>query len=154
MGRFIDCETAYREMTDDFGILPVPKLDEAAEYRSAICGSESTFGVPVNSSKTDYIGAIMEAMAYESFRTVTPAYYESALKIKYTRDEQSARVIDIIKSGARFNPTVQLSKLTGMSPDEIVNNAVRQGRDLAGEFAKIESKLTAMLQEIEETVIN
>ena len=114
MGRFVDAETSYREMKDDWGILPVPKWDETQkDYNVTICGSESTFGIPINSSKTDYLGAIMEALAYESYKTVTPAYYESALKIKYSRDALDAQIIDIIKNGSRFNPTVQLGKLVG-----------------------------------------
>lgn len=150
MGRFVDCETDYRDMTSDYAILPVPKWDEDMDYAVTINGSESTFGIPVNSSKTDYIGAVMELLAYESYETVTPAYYESALKIKYTRGDDTnnaSKVIDLIRSGAVFNPTVQLSKLLGGS-DYLVQTAFSGNQGLASVFAENGPALEESLKEL------
>ena len=36
-------------------------------------------------------------MASESMNTVTPAYYEVALKVKYARDNESGMMIDLIR---------------------------------------------------------
>ena len=154
MGRFVDCETDYRDMKSDYAIIPVPKWDEDMDYAVTINGSESTFGVPVNSSKTDYIGAVMEMLAYESYEKVTPAYYESALKIKYTRGDDAdsaAKVIDLIRNGAVFNPIVQLSKLLGGS-DYMIQNSFTEGKGLASVFAEkgpaLEEKLKEVLEKI------
>ena len=154
MGRFVDCETDYRDMKSDYAIIPVPKWDEDMDYAVTINGSESTFGVPVNSSKTDYIGAVMEMLAYESYERVTPAYYESALKIKYTRGDDAdsaAKVIDLIRNGAVFNPIVQLSKLLGGS-DYMIQNSFTEGKGLASVFAEkgpaLEEKLSEVLEKI------
>ena len=155
MGRFVDCETDYRDMKSDFAILPVPKWDEDQEsYEVTINGSESTFGVPVNSSKTEYIGAVLELLAYHSYDKVTPAYYESALKIKYTRGDnvnKAAQVIDIIRNGAKFNPTVQLSKLLG-STDYMIQDAFANGTGLASKFAKRQAELESKLAEVLEKI--
>lgn len=151
MGRFVDCENQYRDMKSDFAILPVPKWDENQEsYEVTINGSESTFGVPVNSSKTEYIGAVLELLAYHSYDKVTPAYYESALKIKYTRGDnmdKAAQVIDIIRNGAKFNPTVQLSKLLG-GTDYMIQEAFTNGTGLASKFAARQTELEAKLAEV------
>ena len=154
MGRFVDCETDYRDMKSDYAIIPVPKWDEEMDYAVTINGSESTFGVPVNSSKTDYIGAVMEMLAYESYEKVTPAYYESALKIKYTRGDDAdsaAKVIDLIRNGAVFNPIVQLSKLLGGS-DYMIQNSFTEGKGLASISAEkgpaLEEKLREVLEKI------
>lgn len=155
MGRLIDAETAYRDMKDDWGLLPIPKWDEKQkDYKVTINGSESTFGVPVNSSKTEYIGAIMEALAYESWKTVTPAYFESALKMKYNRDDtdESIQVINIIKEGAIFSPAVQLSKLMGTNPDYIVGQSARKGTSLATAFAEVKTQWETKLQDIIKTL--
>ena len=155
MGRLIDAETAYRDMKDDWGLLPIPKWDEKQkDYKVTINGSESTFGVPVNSSKTEYIGAIMEALAYESWKTVTPAYFESALKMKYNRDDtdESIQVINIIKEGAIFSPAVQLSKLMGTNPDYIVGQSAKKGTSLATAFAEVKTQWETKLQDIIKTL--
>lgn len=156
MGRFVDCELDYRDMESDYAILPVPKYDKDSDYAVTINGSESTFGIPINSSKTEYIGAVMELLAYESYELVTPAYYESALKIKYTRSDDTnsaAKVIDLIRNGAVFNPTVQLSKLLGGS-DYLIQTAFSESDSggLASVFAKNESALREKLEEVLEQI--
>ena len=40
------------------------------------------------------MGALMEALASESYKTVMPAYYEVALKTKYVSDDESAKMLD------------------------------------------------------------
>ncbi len=152
LGRFVDSELTYRDMEADFGFLPMPKWDETQEsYNNTICGSESTFGIPVNSSRTNVLGAVMEVMAYESYKSVTPAYYESALKVKYTRDDVASQMIDIIRNGARFNPTVQLSKLLG-GTDQYVFNCAVEGTSLATKFAGVTKSLNKQLEKLMETL--
>ena len=59
------------------------------------------FGVPVTVPDIDPICAVLESMAIESHRYVIPGYYETALKVKYTHDDISAQMIDMIRSKAR-----------------------------------------------------
>ena len=42
------------------------------------------------------VSAVLEALASESYRKVYTAYYESALKAAYNRDDLSAQMLDII----------------------------------------------------------
>lgn len=92
--------STMRDMEDDFGILPLPKLDEEQDrYYSTIGSWHSVFlcapSVQENAERT---GAILEALAYESYKTVTPAYYEKTLVGKYIRDDESREMVDIILS--------------------------------------------------------
>ena len=88
-----------RDMTDDFFIIPLPKYDEEQDvYYSKIADNMTIYGVPVTSQKDDAVGALLEAMEIESVRTVVPAYYDMALKNKYTRDADSAEMLDLIRS--------------------------------------------------------
>ena len=45
----------------------------------------------------------MEALCSESYRYVTPAYYETALKVKYTRDDETSRMLDMIRDSVKFD---------------------------------------------------
>ena len=93
-----------RAMDSDYGIIPYPKFDkEQKDYYTASQDSFSIFCVPVTCAKLDAAAATMEAMCAESYRKVTPAYYEIALKKKYARDDESSQMIDIIRDGLRFN---------------------------------------------------
>lgn len=93
-----------REMEDDYYILPCPKYDEAQEdYISSVSDNVTMFGLPVTvtGEYAEMCGAVLEAMAAESYTSLRPAYYESALKSKYSRDAASAEMIDLIASSVR-----------------------------------------------------
>ncbi len=88
-----------REMEDNFYIIPMPKYDENQEnYRSNQYDGVPIYGVPITAadSKLDAIGATLEAMCSLSSQTVIPVYYDKALKNKYSRDAETAEMIDII----------------------------------------------------------
>ena len=91
----------FRDMEDDFGILPLPLYDENQDryYNSAASWSISLYSIPKNAYGADGFaraGWITEALAYESKYSLTPAYYEQTLQNKVSRDEESARMLDLI----------------------------------------------------------
>jgi hypothetical protein len=86
-----------REMEDDYGFLPFPKLDLSQQEYRLLPHDTTTLGViPITCTKVDIVSAVIEALSAESYRTVMPAYYETALKVKYARDDISSQMIDII----------------------------------------------------------
>ena len=86
-----------RDMDDDFGIVPFPKYDEKQEeYGAMIEAGGRVTVVPVTAKKLDAIGAVLEALNFYSWRDVVPAYYEVALKQKYSRDEISSQMFDLV----------------------------------------------------------
>ncbi len=95
-----------REMDNEFGIIPVPKLDESQnDYKSFVNGAASMICVPatVKESDREYVSIIIEAMASEAYKTVTPVLYETYLKRKMTRDAESAEMIDYIVRNRVFD---------------------------------------------------
>lgn len=89
---------AYRDLDFEYGILPYPKWDDAQEdYVTRTSSAISVFCIPVSASAPEVTAAVLEAMNYESYRTVIPAYYEAALKMKYARDQETVQVLDIIR---------------------------------------------------------
>ncbi|MBQ2546202.1 MAG: extracellular solute-binding protein [Clostridia bacterium] len=87
-----------REAEFEFGILPYPLYDEnQPEYNNLIStGLVSSVSVPVTCKDPELVGVTLEAMAYASLSTLTPAYYDNALKTRYVRDEESGDMLDII----------------------------------------------------------
>ena len=91
---------SLREMETDFGILPYPKYDEAQQkYYSHRADDYSVMLIPVTLINKELVGAVSEAMACESNKNVMPAFYEDALKNKYSRDEKSVAMLDLIMDG-------------------------------------------------------
>jgi len=87
-----------RSMDKDFGILPLPKLDEAQSdyYTDVISYTGCLVTIPVTASNTERTGHILEAICAESKYTTMPAYYDVTLKTKMARDEDSSDMLDII----------------------------------------------------------
>ena len=54
--------------------------------------------VPVSCDKVDAVCAAIETIAAENYRTATPAYYETALKTKYIRDDMYGEIVDMINA--------------------------------------------------------
>jgi len=78
----------------EYGVLPMPKADET--QKSYYCGiNTGLFAVPVNAKDPERTGVIIEAMAYEGYEHVMPAYATTTLKIRYTTDEDSKEMLDI-----------------------------------------------------------
>ena len=83
-----------RNMADEFGVLPLPKYDEAqAEYYTVVDGGSDIMVVPATVTNTELVGAIVEAMSAASYNDVIPAYIGQAIEQKGTRDEESIMIM-------------------------------------------------------------
>lgn len=92
---------SLRDMEDDYGILPYPKYDETQDhYRTLVHDNQCLGVIPITTTKLDTISAVVEALCAESYRSLIPAYYETALKVKYVRDDLSVQMIDMIHGAA------------------------------------------------------
>ncbi|MBQ8508550.1 MAG: hypothetical protein IJ493_01445 [Clostridia bacterium] len=97
-GTISDAANHYRDADVEYGIVPFPKYDENQEnYRAFYAANGGhMFSVPKFASDLDRTGIIIEALSAEGYYTLIPVYYETALKNKYLRDEESVAMLDII----------------------------------------------------------
>ncbi len=98
-GTLGNSSSTWRDMEDDYAILPMPKYDEAQEnYIGVYRDSLNLFGAPmtITEQALNASCAFMEACAAYSYDTIIPAYMDNALKNKYLRDERSVEVIDML----------------------------------------------------------
>ena len=85
-----------RDMPDDFGIIPFPKYTaDQTQYYTRVCGG-FPYVTPATVTNPETAGAALEAMACSARNEIIPAYYESALKTKYSRDADTAEMLDLI----------------------------------------------------------
>ena len=83
---------------EDYGIIPDAKYDESQEnYITPIVNE--VVGIPYVVKDADMSAMLIEALSFESYKTVRPVYFEIALKRKYSRDEDSNKMLDIIMDG-------------------------------------------------------
>ena len=86
-----------RAMDADFGILPVPKLNEQQEHHIHGTGHPHVICIPATAPDLNRTGIILEALAAESRLTVLDVYFDTMLVNQVmNRDENSAEMLDII----------------------------------------------------------
>ncbi len=98
--RIMALESAVmRDMKDEYGVVPMPKYDEAQEdYGTLLHDQFTVLSIPKTAldDRRDRISAVMEALGYTSYNTVRPAYYNVALRSKLVSDPDSAEMLDIL----------------------------------------------------------
>ena len=103
--------TSHLEMAADlrdteinYGILPYPKWDETqTQYHSITMDSSTAFAVPRVVEDDEFVGTILEAMAYYSHVYVRDALYDTVLKYRDAKDEDSSKCIDIILENPQYD---------------------------------------------------
>lgn len=136
--RYLKAASWFRDMETDFGILPYPKFDEHQDrFNTNIHAYGTSFlCVPSLVMNVERTGVIIEALAYESQKTITPAYYEKTMTGKYFRDEESADMLDILLSTRVFD--VGLYYQVGGYNEQLMNLLRNYNTDFASMFAKYE----------------
>ncbi|MBO4770477.1 MAG: hypothetical protein J5563_06835 [Clostridia bacterium] len=97
----------------EYGVLPMPKYEE--KQPSYITTSMSyPFWIPssVGEEQTRVTGLMVEALSCEGYNTLIPAYYEKALKDKYSPGDTDSEMIEIIH-GSRRPDIVRYYNLSG-----------------------------------------
>lgn len=105
------------DITLPYGVLPVPKYDEAQDgYYTCMAFPFTMYSISIASSeeKADMSAAVLECMASESYRQVTPAVFEVSMKLKYATSAADSRMYDLIREavlldfGRLFNSPLEL----------------------------------------------
>ncbi|MBQ3177308.1 MAG: extracellular solute-binding protein [Clostridia bacterium] len=80
---------ALRDTEVHFGIVPLPKYDEAQEEYMSMLSSQLLLVPSMDTELLEMTGVVLEGLSYESWRLVVPAVYESIFAHKYLRDATS-----------------------------------------------------------------
>lgn len=142
----------FRNMEDPYGILPYPKLDETQDgYYSLIHNSATSICVPksVSDERFEIVGAWLECLTAESWRSVMPEFLEVAMKAKYSQDSQSSKVIDIVVASVTKNTLLEYTMYTNdLVWGSIINPARKASERISDNFASAYASLAPNAQAI------
>ena len=92
-------------------------LDEGDEYLSHIQAASTNICAPKIAEKNlEMIGICIEALCSEAYRYTTDAFFNMALKNKYTNDIESAKMVDIIYNSAHKSFLVEYASAANNIP--------------------------------------
>lgn len=136
-----------RDMESDFGIIPYPKFDESQpDYLNHVGLASPILTVPItNNTDDERLSQVLEGMAAASYQVVLPAYFDVALKEKYSRDKETQDMLDIILKSRTYN----LGYLGSISFVWDVASLIKGVKtDFSSYWAKSESSMTKRYQKV------
>lgn len=135
----LSAASSMREDEFDFGVLPFPKFDSAQEsYLTFILENVTVMGLP--SYQIQPIAAqALEALSIYGYDTLSPAYYDVVLKDKYSRDEDTKNMLDIILAGVTFEYPLDT---------QFMANCIKNNSPLVSSFEAKQSSLEQRFDEI------
>ena len=82
----------------EFGVLPMPIMDDTQTEYFSYCGSGETAGIaiPICAEDPEFSAYMIEAYSAWAKNFITKAYYEVNLRYKDIRDNESEEMLDII----------------------------------------------------------
>ena len=96
-----------REMKDSYGVLPLPMLEANQEggYATTVGNVASLITIlsSLPEGRKALVGATLELMAAESYKQITPAYFEVAVKTKYSEAPEDAEMYELILNSIKFS---------------------------------------------------
>ncbi len=108
--QFLSIETHIGPLSEfSYGIVPMPKLSkDQPAYHTYVQDQVSSFGISAaigNEDRQSMLSAVMEAIAYHSNEIVRPAYYDSALSLRFMQDPQSRDILNTMFETISFDYT-------------------------------------------------
>ena len=91
-------------MENDFGILPFPMWNEEQDtYTTSMEATAQAMCIPLSVADPDMVGMVTEAMAVYSDLYLIDAYYDTTLKGKIARDQDTTEMLDILTGHRTFD---------------------------------------------------
>lgn len=138
-----------REMDADFGILPIPKLNEEQEnYGAAVNPYTATLTcLPVSVRDPERSARVLQYASYESYYTVNGPLYEYVLGAKLIRDEISSKMLDITFDNRNFDIGL-IWNFAGIA-DTLISNT---DTDVASMIAAQTEKVNSDIKKLEDSL--
>ena len=103
--------------------IPFPKYNtEQENYISVIDDPFSGLMVVNSIQNPEMVGTMIEALCMYGYHDITPAYYETTLKLKYLSDETAMNMIDLVRDSVVLDFAMIYSTLLSQMYSYISNS--------------------------------
>lgn len=97
-------QTGGANIDFSYGLIPCPKYDtDQKNYITGMRYSYTMYAVNGASAVADEASAVVECLGSYGYRFVSPMIFELTMKTRYSSDEQSSRMFDILRAGVCFD---------------------------------------------------
>ena len=137
----------------NYGILPMPKYNEEQEsYVSTLANGFSLYGISMGVDKEegrgDMCSAVLECLASESYRQISPVLFETVMKLRYSPNAQSSQVYDIVRSTVQFDLSRIFHKALESIPQSLFKNTIRDNKSWAAQATSSTRTLNRLIEDV------
>ena len=141
-----------RNMSKDYGLIPMPKYDETQEkYHGWVQDAYNPMSIMKNVEDVEMVGTVLNYLQYLSWRDIYPVYTENIIKYKYLRDSESGQCFDLIVDGMLFDVGevygYEIGEMAHTMCREIINTGSNR---VASVYGQNEQKWAANLEKIDD----
>ncbi len=112
----------FGDVEFEYGVAPAPKWDaDQASYYTCAGNPFTLYGIIANSDNADLASAVLECWAYQAYNYTTPAIFEVTMKIRFSKDSDSAAMYDMIRDGVTFD----LGRIYGITMGDLTQTIYR-----------------------------
>ena len=129
----------------------MPKADENADYAHIFNTTwASVIAVPASNTREEMTGVLLEAMNADAWQSTAVDYYDIVIKGKTMRDEDSVRMLEII----RATRTADLEHAFGFLGLTGIYNGALKGKDSSALASSVASAIDAANAKLSDTLKN
>ena len=132
--------------TMEFGIVPMPKLNDAQEDYWTVTDGSFAACISKNSADPEFSAYMLDAFAAEAKNYITPAYVEANLKWKALRDDESAEILDYIFNHINYDVAAVYN--FGNITNLFYNLAKAQSTDVVSSFDAIKGEIETAIEDV------
>lgn len=147
----------FREMEQEFGVVPMPKMNEEQEHYGEYVsnGWTTAYGFPMTNTDAETTGIVFDALCGFSTDTLRVALYDVLFAAKLVRDAESVQMLDIIFDSKSYDWAVDFSWGSSFQTaynnvyNNKKNNYVSDAEKMQKAINKSISKIVEKIQELE-----
>ncbi len=147
--RLVHADTEAMRNMEGYGIIPTAKYDEAQDHYITPVVAEAG-GIPAVVADAEMSAILLEALQFETWKSVRPAYYDIALKGKYTQDEISGQMLDLIFENATCSFAYMYTRFTDGYPASNLGQTEDYASWFASNSKKWQKKMNTLIESIRE----
>ena len=130
----------------NYGILPLPKYDQAQEtYHTCLGMTYSVFAIPTVANDHKMSAIVMESMAHDGYTDLTPYIFETSLKSRYSKRPQDSAMFDYLRDGVSYEAGRVLDNVDIFA---LVRRSVRDNSPITVYYKEGEKKFNSELLNI------